>query len=335
MGQTLEIDRLQTRNGEIRRGLGRWGKFSHRGSSRRVTMHWENSDTKNADVSDGDVWLKWSEVFKNTHPSRFEVPYIYPNLDSLRNRRLRVAWAKGPPALELWSRSLLGLKMLGNVSSPPFDVLAVIKIISDLPHGRPSVHQFRSIRAEGFEISAIDSLSNLPLDMPRPRTAAYSWTTILKPRDPAIRGLSLIFPVADLDTPDNTSLHRAAEKLAESGLSGSIIRSGESAHWRANFLVPINIGPRVVGKLMEILSSQSNRKAQELARQFSNSRTPGEIKAASLATLVAFPSGEHFDGELDYRFHAHTYNDSHGHASLRFLRAKGYGFDPFEIARIE
>lgn len=334
MLQSIEISALQTKPNEIRHGLGLWGKFTNNNNSRQVDIHWDNPDDKNRDMSDGDVWLKWSNIFKDTYPERFIVPQIFQNLDSFINRKLKIKWLeKGSRALERWSQTFIGLRMLGKLTSPNFIVNATLKVHKDLPHGLPSIEQLIPTQGEGFYTYAKKYRTECRPDMASNSTAAYSWKTILKPLNNE-NNLSLILPVADLDTLDRSSLRRAARALSLHGFSGSIIRTGESTHFMSDFFIPSSLGPQVVGKLMETLSPESNTKAQELAQMYASSNNFNDAKIASHHTLNAFPSGQHYDSDIDYRFLAHAYVHNQGHASLRLFDAKGYGFDPYEICQI-
>jgi hypothetical protein len=320
---------------------GRLGSLKTFGKSNLLEVRWKDPLVRNDDISDGDVWLKWSEVFKNDGSSTFSVPGFYEGLGGLEGRKLKAEWGKGPLALEKYSQLMLGLKMLGLVSEPRFGVTMIRKVYSDLPHGEPQRAFYKSVRRDSFYVSLkhANHANNLPPEFDSGKTTgSYSWRVILKPEAQGYPIQSLFMPMADLNVPykeNSERLHNLANTLASNGFSGSIFRSGESAHFLSDLLMPARLIPQTVSKLINILTPAENKAAHDLADELNECQTLNEAKVPGKRLLSEFPSGQPIDSDIDLRWAGNIFVYNHGSASLRYLEAKSYGFKPYEVCRID
>jgi hypothetical protein len=319
---------------------GRLGVLNTSGGSNLLEVHWKDPSVRNCDISDGDVWLRWAEVFKNNESFTFSVPGFYNSLEDLKERKLKAEWGNGPLALERYSQLMLGLKMLGLVSVPGFSVSTIRKVYSDLPHGKPQKAFYRPVRNDSFYVSLkhANSASNLPSEFDSGRTTGgYSWRVLLRPETQEYQTQSLFMPMADLNVPyeeNSERLSKLATTLALNGFSGSIIRSGESVHYLGDYLMPISLIPKTVSRLIHILTPAENIVAHNLAEELGGCRILDEAKVTGRRLLDEFPSGRSIDSDIDIRWVANIFVMNHGIASLRYLEAKSYRFKPYEVCRI-
>jgi len=328
----ISIDIFRPTPGAILESNGRMVEVNDIGSKQTMRVTWQNPDTKNFDMTN-DPWLFWSEVYKNIFPEDFTLPRVFTSMSDLANRDLSVNASKGNQSLDIFSSRILPLQILGKSSSPPVEVSYSAKIWTDQPHG--TLPQFRLVKGVDVDLEslALASSNSASFRSTGKLTAGFTW-------DIEVGGVdgknSMIIPVADLEVPnsDLKIVEAVGQKLAKNGFSGSLIRSGDFTHYFADFLLPKSLSAKVVGKLIDIFSPESDSFAHEMAFKLSRSKNVKDRRTVGEKLLDHYPTGGNSGSDLDLRWAGHIFTHNKGRAVIRHLDAKNYGFNPYEIAKI-
>jgi hypothetical protein len=306
-----------------------------------MTVVWNNPNLRNEDVSAGDVWLQWSEVFKNNNPADYTVPILFNDTDKLKNRNLNISWEKGLESQAIYSRLLDGLNMFVKIAEPDYKVISLRKIYPVTPHiGIYPENKTHPLDADEAYVALNEFDQNIILD--NKPVAGGMWGGIsLVPTGEHGVNQNFVIPMADLDFNFgdenggvNEKIRRISEILAHYGFSGYLIRSGRDVQYLGDFILPgYESAWKYLAKLMDILTSDKNSEIHQIAETLANSQNMLEAQEVAEKLLLKYPSDKPTGSLLDVRWVGHALTDNNGNPYLRYSKGK-YPFKPYSVAQI-
>ena len=306
-----------------------------------MTVVWNDPNLRNKDISAGDVWLQYSEVFKNNNPADYTVPILFDNIDSLKSRNLNVSWEKGLESQAIYSRLLDGLNMFTKIAQPGYKVLAFRKIYQVTLHiGIYPENETYLLDADEAYIDMKEFDHNRILDN-KPVAGGFWGGISMAPVGGLGKKQDFVLPMADLDFNFGIENNRVDEKtksvaeiLALNGFSGYLIRSGRDVQYLGDFILPgYESAWKYLAKLMDILTPDEFFEIHDMAKNLYKCRDMLEAQEVARKLLVEFSSDKPTGSLIDVRWVGHALTDNKGNPYLRYSKGK-YPFKPYAIAQI-
>jgi hypothetical protein len=306
-----------------------------------MTVMWNNPNQRNEDISAGDVWLQWSEVFKNSNPADYVVPLLFENVDSLRKRSLEISWKNGLESHALYSQLLGGLDMFTKIAQPGYKVSSLRKIYPVTSHiGIYPANETHSLDAGEAYVALNEFDQNMILDNKPVAGAIWGGISLVSMSEHG-ENKNFVIPMADLDfsftgedDKVNEKTKKVAEILAQNGFSGYLIRSGRDVQYLGDFILPgYESSWKYLAKLMDILTADKNSEIHQIAETLANSQNITESQRVARKLLLEYPSDRPTGSLLDLRWVGHAFTDNRGNPYLRYSKGK-YPFKPYSIAQI-